>query len=240
MLYKKAHADILKVLLNGGSAMNEEELLVPTPISETLLPRKLSPYDMLMRQSQKMGKFATKSYDVTKEFLKQDVVTLHPDSLLFGRTTENVAASEQPVRTVSARGSVHDIAERSHQILAAAQTVILPVNLFPDSIVVDRTKVTITKRAFFWSAQVITVRIEDVLNITTNTGPLFGSLTVSSRVMNSTDHYEINYLWRKDAIYLKEIIQGYVICQHNKIETAHLSRQELVDTLLEIGKDSTY
>ncbi len=56
--------------------------------------------------------------------------------------------------------------------------------------------------------------------------------------MNSTDHYNVNYFWRKDAEYLKQIIQGYVIAQHNAIETKHLSRSDLVDTLLELGRDS--
>jgi hypothetical protein len=34
------------------------------------------------------------------------------------------------------------------------------------------------------------------------------------------------------------MIQGYVIAQHNKIDTAHLSRKELIDTLIELGHDS--
>ena len=36
---------------------------------------------------------------------------------------------------------------------------------------------------------------------------------------------------------MKRIIQGYVIAQHNKIDTAHLSKQDLIETLLEIGND---
>lgn len=204
-----------------------------------------------------MGGLATRTYDVTKEFLKQDVSALHPDRVLFGATrtaTPNTQASdtrnqqndsireeqEREHKTLDKREKLQKIVQKSHQILAGAQTVILPMNLFPDSVIVDRTKVTITKRTFFWSSNVISIRIEDVLNVSVSTGPFFGSLTVSSRVMNSTDHYEINYFWRKDALYLKQIIQGYVIAQHNQIETSHLNRQELVDTLLELGRDSGY
>jgi hypothetical protein len=114
------------------------------------------------------------------------------------------------------------------------------MNLFPDSITVDRTKVTITKRTFFWTSSVISIRIEDVLNVACSTGPIFGSLIISSRVMNSTDHYEIDYFWRKDALYLKQLIQGYVIAQHNQIETSHLNRRDLIKTLLELGNDTDY
>lgn len=216
--------------------MNDEEVYTPTPISDDLVPKKLTPYELLMRQSRKMGSFATKSYDVTKEFLKQDVSALHPDNLIFGQKRQE----NDDQLTLDAKEDLNAIVEKSHQFLAGAQTVILPMNPFPDTVVVDRTKITITKRSFFWSADVITVRIEDVLNVASSVGPFFGSLTISSRVMNSTDHYEVSYLLRKDAIYLKQIIQGYMIAQHNKIVTSHLDRQQLVATLLELGRDSNY
>ncbi|MES2876156.1 MAG: hypothetical protein V4678_01670 [Patescibacteria group bacterium] len=248
------------------------------PIADDFRSDKISPYELLMRQSRKMGGVATRTYDVTKEFLKQDVSTLHPDKILFGiksgrgklraedrdrrvpaqdnasdgadkpepgsiqaRASEGIRENqERDMHTLDPREGLRKIVRKSHQLLASAQTVILPINLFPDSVTVDRTKVTITKRTFFWSSSVISIRIEDVLNIACSTGPIFGSLTVSSRVMNSTDHYEIDYFWRKDALYLKQLIQGYVIAQHNQIETSHLNRADLIQTLLDLGSDSDY
>lgn len=257
----------------GGREVDEDKTLSQAPVSDDFSPQKVSPYELLMRQSRKMGGVATRTFDVTKEFLRQDVSTLHPDKILFGgkpadkfrafqsrprgdnlrdssspvtgsvaaRAAEGIRESqERDAHTLDPREGLRKIVKKSHQLLASAQTVILPINLFPDSITVDRTKVTITKRTFFWSSSVISIRIEDVLNIACSTGPIFGSLTVSSRVMNSTDHYEIDYFWRKDALYLKQLIQGYVIAQHNQIETSHLNRQELIKTLLELGSDSDY
>lgn len=253
--------------------MDEDKTLTQAPVTDDFRPDKPSPYELLMRQSRKLGGVATRTYDVTKEFLKQDVSTLHPDKILFGmhpakrtrpkesdkddgkaleskpgkvgstatRASEGIREEqERDTRTLDPRDGLRKIVRKSHQLLASAQTVILPVNLFPDSVTVDRTKVTITKRTFFWSSSVISIRIEDVLNIACSTGPIFGSLTISSRVMNSTDHYEIDYFWRKDALYLKQLIQGYVIAQHNQIETSHLDRRELVRTLLDLGNDSDY
>lgn len=184
-----------------------------------------------------MGEFATKTYDVTKEFLKKDVSVLSPsspESILFGK--QGTLKQNQDIKDPR---SIRRIVKRSHEVLAGARTVPLPVNLFPDTIIVDRTKVTITLRTFFWTSQVITIRIEDILSVTSNFGPFFGSLMISSRIMNSTDHFEVNYFWRRDAEYLKQIIQGYVIAQHNAIETTHMDKHELIDTLLELGRDST-
>jgi hypothetical protein len=258
--------------------MDEDDSLNRGTLSDNFAPKKTTPYEMLMRQSRKMGGLATRTYDVTKEFLKQDVSTLHPDKILFGRPTNSEDVSkkhsssgrttednsleskndtesnaekarlensdreggERAAKTLDPREGLRNIVRKSHQLLASSQTVILPVNLFPDSVTIDRTKVTITKRTFFWSSSVISIRIEDVLNVACSTGPIFGSLTISSRIMNSTDHYEIDYFWRKDAIYLKQLIQGYVIAQHNQIDTSHLSRKELVHTLLDLGNDSDY
>lgn len=254
--------------------MDEDKTLTQAPITDDL-QKRVSPYDMLMRQSRKMGGVATRTYDVTKEFLKQDVSTLHPDKILFGikavskstldkrsavgsgttegahpaaetdvnqaRSSEGIRENqERDIHTLDPREGLRKIVRKSHQLLASAQTVILPINLFPDRVTIDRTKVTITKRTFFWSSSVISIRIEDVLNVACSTGPIFGSLTVSSRVMNSTDHYEIDYFWRKDALYMKQVIQGYVIAQHNQIETSHLKRDELIKTLLDLGNDSDY
>ena len=209
--------------------MDERESLQPTNISvDEPGSGRTSPYQLLMRQSQKMGHFATSAYDVTKEFLKSDVSTLDPTTAIIRKRSVNDNENEK----------IRNIVLRSHEVLASAQTIILPSNIFPDSVLLDRSKLTITKRNFFWSAETISIRIEDILNVSSNIGPFFGSITVSSRVMNSTDHYEIDCFLRKDAKYLKEIIQGYMIALHSKVNINHLSREELVTTLLSLGQDS--
>lgn len=193
-------------------------------------PDLLNSYQLLMRQSRKMGRAAARSLDVTKKFLTQDVPAPPP-----GRKPFNVFDRTAAKKTSDA--NLKKVVAESHEILVRARTVVLPNNLFSDSVVVDRTKVTITKSNFFWNAEVISIRIEDVLNVSTNAGPLFGSLTIASRVMSSTDHFTINYFWRKDAERLKCILQGYVIALHNKIDVQDLTLYELIDTLTDLGHD---
>jgi len=127
--------------------------------------------------------------------------------------------------------------KRSHQVLANVRTV-FPLTLFPDSIVVDRTKISITYRSFFWSSRVISFQVEDVLNVSSSVGPLFGSLTIASRVMSTVDHFPVNFLWRSDAIFLKQLIQGHIIAKNNKLETDQLSQSEMVAMLCELGGDA--
>lgn len=212
--------------------MDEDNALPPLSVDAPAdtTPARRSPYELLMRQSRKMGQIAMRTYDATRQFLRRDVSSIvprSPDAILFGK-----ASATTKVSTATA-------VRRSHDILAAVKTIWLPINLFPDSIVVDRAKVTITRRTFFWTSEVITTRIEDILSVTANLGPFFGSIIIATRVMNSTDHYEIDFFWRRDAMYVKEIIQGYVIAQHNNLDTSHLNRDELIDTLLDLGRDSS-
>ncbi len=204
-------------------------------------------YNFLLRMSRRLGNVATQSsfiHDV-RSFMNQEITYNSPSRWLDsgiamlrgGRQEPATATSNAQQAEAKKERDLKKIVTQSHEILMSANTV-FPISLFPDTVTVDRTKVTITKRDFFWSADVMSIRIEDVLNVSASVGPLFGSLTVASRVMSTIDHFQINHFWRSDAIRLKHIIQGYVIAQHNNIDTAHLKKEELIETLLELGVDT--
>jgi len=216
--------------------MKDEEVLNSNlqPIGTHDPPQVRSPYELLVDQNKKLGKFATDTFRGMKSALNHEIQLPSKERLLSSLAlTPHTAAQSDHVKI----SALKQMVRKSHEVLATARGV-FPMTLFPDKITLDRTKVTIVKRDFFWTSNVVSIRIEDVLNVTCGTGPLFGSITVSSRVMNSIDHYEVNFLWRNEAIYLKSIIQGYVIAKHNKIDTANLSRQEMLETLSELGRDS--
>lgn len=150
--------------------------------------------------------------------------------------TENKSTKPKKVKKLATKAEIKEITKRSNEVLASAKTV-FPFTLFPDDLILDRTKITITKRDFFLTNRVISIRIEDVLNVSADYGPFFGSINIASRVLSSEDHFKIDYFWRKDVIHLKHMIQGYVIAQHNKIEVSHLDKDELTETLAELGHD---
>lgn len=216
-------------------------------------------YNFLLRISRQLGGVATKSsfvHDV-RNFMSQPITYDSPakwwdtsvarlrgepsqqaqPSTVSDQQQKNDDAQHRKNTEEQRHKDLRKIVSQSHEVLVSANTV-FPLSLFPDTVTVDRTKVTITKRDFFWSSDVMSIRIEDVLNVSASVGPLFGSLTVASRVMSTIDHFQINHFWRNDAIRLKHIIQGYVIAQHNNIDTAHLNKKDLIDTLLELGLDS--
>lgn len=221
-------------------------------------PRSLKYYLSSTTHHLNLGKFATKTFFAIKDILNKEIEiprikeakapkqkpAVKTQADVSGPEAESSEAPDQPIIGNTTEPSskqatmeeLRKLTKRSHEVLSSARTV-FPFTPFPDDIVLDRTKLTITKRDFFMSGKVMSIRIEDVLNVTTDVGPLFGSITVAIRIMSSEDHITINYLHRADAIHLKHIIQGYVIAQHNKIDVAHLTKKELIETLTELGHD---
>lgn len=211
-------------------------------LSENASIQSPKTYGFLLRLSKRLGNIATNSSIVNdvRSFMNQEIVLPTSDTIFQRRSDDTPQTSTEQVKESRQADKVKDlkkIVSQSHEVLMSANTV-FPISLFPDTVTVDRTKVTILKRDFFWSSDVMSIRIEDVLNVSASVGPLFGSLTVASRVMSTIDHFRIDHFWRNDAIRLKHIIQGYVIAQHNKIDTAHLDKKELIETLIELGQDT--
>ena len=153
------------------------------------------------------------------------------------------AQSLQAYQKAKARNELRAAIGGAHEILATAQTV-FPFVLFPDTITVDRGKLTISHRSFFRIAEVVSLRIEDILNVTANVGPLFGSLHIATRFFGtsgsevSDKSYRINWLRRDDALRIKRIVHGYIIALQRKIDTSALSSTELADLFTELGADT--
>lgn len=129
-----------------------------------------------------------------------------------------------------------DMILRSNEVLVRATTV-FPLTFFPDTVILDRTKLTVIRRNFFFSEDVMSIRIEDILNVSANIGPFFGSITIATRVMSTDDHFTIYNFWREDVMHLKHMIHGYVIARHNNIPCDHLTLEQLTHTLQELGHE---
>jgi hypothetical protein len=129
--------------------------------------------------------------------------------------------------------AIHD----SEDVLVRATTV-FPFTPFPDTIWVDRTKITATKRFFFRMAETVSFRIEDILSVTCTVGPFFGGVKLVSRVMNNEQETALGPFWRDDAEKIKRIVHGYVIAKQRGIDTSQLSTDELTNMLNELGRDN--
>jgi hypothetical protein len=126
---------------------------------------------------------------------------------------------------------------QSNAVLLKATTV-FPFTLFPDTVIIDRTKLTVSRRSFFRVAEVMSWRIEDILNVIANVGPFFGSIKIANRFF-AEKSTSVNYLSRNDALKIKYIMQGFIIATQKKIDLSSLSNQALRELLDELGQASS-
>lgn len=146
--------------------------------------------------------------------------------------------SDSGARTMTAEESKQELQEAikgSNEVLATATTTL---TMFPDTITVDRAKLTIAKRSFFRSAEVMSMRIEDILNVTATVGPVFGNIKILSRVINNNQDYTVGRFWRQDAERIKRITQGYIIALQRNIDCSALGTKELAAMLNKLGQDN--
>ena len=134
--------------------------------------------------------------------------------------------------------------KKSDEVLFRAESV-FPFILFPDTIILDRTHLTVIHRSFFKIAKKTSARIEDILTCDLNLGPFFASLKFTTRYfMNQKtedeDHSEvlapaIEFLHKREAEELHKLIQGYIEVKQKDIDTTKIPLNDLKKLLKEIG-----
>jgi hypothetical protein len=149
--------------------------------------------------------------------------------------TPQQAEGQKPLTAEQARSELKQAIRGSNEVLSSATTALV---IFSDTLTLDRAKLTLTKRAFWKTAEVMSIRIEDILNVTATVGPIFGSVKVTSRIFNTDKPYTIEHFWREDALRIKRITQGYVIALQRGIDCSALPTTELASMLDKLGEDT--
>ena len=129
------------------------------------------------------------------------------------------------------------VALKSHEILFKANQV-FPFALFPDTITLDREKLTYESRFFFGVAKINSVPVRDLLSVEVDVGPFFGAVHTTSRYF-VTNPKSINWLTRSNAIKLQRLLQGYIIAHEQEIDCDNIEKSKLVALLNDLGKGDT-
>ncbi len=133
--------------------------------------------------------------------------------------------------------SEHDLAKAikdSNEILVTASTI-GPIHR--STLTLSRSKLFGEERAGLSNVSVMSVRIEDVLNINGGVGPVSGYVDISTKFTSPGSPYHIGPFHRKDVLKLKRIIQGYIIALQKRIDPNPIPTPELISMLYELGDD---
>ncbi|HET9098463.1 MAG TPA: hypothetical protein VFN51_02495 [Candidatus Saccharimonadales bacterium] len=132
---------------------------------------------------------------------------------------------------------LEDIVGEASNVLAEAKTL-FPFQMFTDEIIIDRHKLTLIFRSSFNSAKKVSVPIEDIKNVQSSTGPVVGSLTITSdHFVNNTQ--TINNLKKKDVEVIQKLIQGAVIATKEEVDISKIEPKKLRNLLCELGEGKT-
>lgn len=127
-----------------------------------------------------------------------------------------------------------DVTEKAQDILFEADTL-FPFTLFPDTITIDREKVTIAQRVFFRMARIVSSPLSSIISAEATMGPFFGSVTLSSKYfVNNT--YSINFLSRGHALKIQHLLQGFIIAQEKGIDLTDINEADLKILLADLGQ----
>lgn len=133
--------------------------------------------------------------------------------------------------------------QKMAKVLDTAEEVLLQVNsqfpfqLFPDSLRVDRQKVILTHRTFIGVAQIINIQIEDLQAIEADVGPLFGSISITTKQFSNTVN-KIHTLARSDVMRAQHLLQGFIIANKKKLDYSKIEKNQLIGMLEELGRGS--
>lgn len=200
--------------------------------NQPVLPIKIHPADVAARgieqQVDPRDTAISSNHLVANSVNDQDIPKKPIYSELQTPVTEPLTASES-------KSKMSQVVSESNEVLDRAKTV-FPFDLFPDEVIVDRTKVTIVSRVFFGMADTRSIRIEDIMSAGSTTVVFLGTLTITTRVNNQEEQISVRPLFSEDAFRLKQLIQGYVITLQRGIDMSKLSVAELKQTISEMGK----
>jgi hypothetical protein len=134
----------------------------------------------------------------------------------------------------------HNITARQDIELLRIKTI-FPIDFFPDTIVVDTTKLTISNKQFFATESVTTIPLKDISDVILQTAFFMASLIVkympqaNSPGMNPAVDVKVTSLWRKDAIRAKNVLKGVMVAKAENIDISKLSPKEVVTVIEQFG-----
>lgn len=126
------------------------------------------------------------------------------------------------------------ITSRRPELLADVQSA-FPFTLFPDSINIDRRKITVIHRAFLNKSRVVSVPLADIHRVELSTGPLLGSLKIMAKFFDDKP-VTVNFLKKSDAFLVKRLIDGFIIAIERNIDCSSMPKGELIAMLKGLGQ----
>jgi hypothetical protein len=169
------------------------------------------------------------------------VFFLHAYALLLAwkayRTSMDMQDTTQifpPPKKEKQEKKIQKFAEEESRVLFQAKSV-FPFSLFPDKILIYPTKVDVVIGEFFRSNYTKTFFIQDIGGAEIITTPFMASVKITGNKMGGDPILVPNFR-RKDAIRVKEVIDGLLVAHKREHELKEIKSKEAVPHLRKAGE----
>ncbi len=153
---------------------------------------------------------------------------------------EKEAVKVQTKDTEINKQKLENIMDR-HDIELLRAKSLFPFQLFPDTITIDTTKVTIIEKTMFATEAIHSCTLKDLSDVEVQTAFFMGTVYIrympqsNSPGMNEPKEIKITALKREDAMKAKKILRGVLVAKAEKINIATLTPEELQAVLEKFG-----
>ncbi len=106
-------------------------------------------------------------------------------------------------------------------------STVFPFDFFPDDVVLDRFKINIVKRDFFFTERIVTIPLSDMLSVKVNKGPFFSQVVIGD-MSTSTNKVKLTFVRNQDAEKFREIVQGIVVGIRQGVNLMEMTKQQLI------------
>lgn len=128
---------------------------------------------------------------------------------------------------------LEDMASKDATVIAQVRTI-FPFKLFPTTLTVDRSKLTIDNQYFFWSHERKTILIQDIMTITIETDLFFATIKIEDRLA-PINVATVRYLPKQAAEKFRTIAEGLRLGLHDNIDLSKVPRKLLATQAERIG-----
>lgn len=176
--------------------------------------------------------------DAAKKIVQSDMSTLEVDGQREGIRKQVV---EDAKEEKAAKTKLEQLDKREKIVLFKTNTF-FPFDLFPDTLIIDTSKISIIKKEFFASHNVITINLKDLVDVEAETALFLGNIIITylPRVetigMIKPTIATVRLLKKNDALRANYILKGILVARREKIDITKISAEDLIKTIERFGK----
>jgi hypothetical protein len=102
-------------------------------------------------------------------------------------------------------------------------------------VVLDKLKISIIKRDFFFSKRIITLPLTSTINVKIFRGPITSKITIDDTSTLHQETVHIRNVWISDAVRFHQLVEGMVIGMRQGINLMSMDRSEILNSATKWG-----